>query len=187
MKNYNNKKGFTLLEILVTVLIIAILSGIAIPNYMRAVEKTRIATHLPLLMDVQKGLVLYYAQRGGYPTTFRKLPVSITNVFTPESDVSEGSPIRAVKNDSLCEIKFTPATDILEYACKANISDGTFGSVGWKFEFTFNNTSNGLVEAGKFFVITASGDRRRDLAKLAISNGWTQMSDGKFEIDIKRD
>ena len=41
-----NNKGFTLLEVLIVVMIIGILTGIAVPNYTNAVEKSRLTEAL---------------------------------------------------------------------------------------------------------------------------------------------
>ena len=48
-----NKRGFTLLELLVVVLIIGILASIALPQYTRAVEKAKLSEALTTLKSVE--------------------------------------------------------------------------------------------------------------------------------------
>ena len=54
-----NNKAFTLIELLVVVLIIGILSAIAFPQYERAVEKSRVATALPVLKSLRDAADVY--------------------------------------------------------------------------------------------------------------------------------
>ena len=71
------KQGFTLIEILVVVLIIAILSAVAVSQYQKAVEKTRATAMLPLLKAIGEAQENYYLENGRYATSFAQLPISI--------------------------------------------------------------------------------------------------------------
>ena len=61
MKN----KAFTLIELLVVVLIIGILAAIALPQYEKAVEKSRMAQALAIADALQKAINIHILTNGG--------------------------------------------------------------------------------------------------------------------------
>ena len=69
--------GFTLIELLVVVLIIGILAAIALPQYQKAVEKSRALQGITLLKDIGNAVEIYYLEHGSYPTSFNQIDVKI--------------------------------------------------------------------------------------------------------------
>ena len=72
-----NNKAFTLIELLVVVLIIGILAAVALPQYQKAVEKSRAAQALVVLKAVYDAAEAYYVANGTAPTTMEELSVDI--------------------------------------------------------------------------------------------------------------
>ena len=92
-----NKKGFTLIELLVVVLIIGILAAIALPQYFKAVEKSRSAEALSLLGSIAGAEQRYYLVNDNYTTDFAGIDLDFTN--------ESGSPINS--GDSFNTTNFT--------------------------------------------------------------------------------
>ena len=72
-----NNQAFTLIELLVVVLIIGILAAVALPQYQKAVEKSRAVQAITLLKSVYNAAKAYQLANGSWPTSFDELAVEI--------------------------------------------------------------------------------------------------------------
>ena len=70
-------KAFTLIELLVVVLIIGILSAIALPQYQKAVGRTRYVQLHMLTESLAQAQEIYYLANGEYADKFEKLDITV--------------------------------------------------------------------------------------------------------------
>lgn len=75
--------GFTLIELLVVVLIIGILAAVAVPQYTKAVEKSRAAEALTMVSAIARGNEVYKMATGQYTSD-----ISVLDIQIPGNDIT---------------------------------------------------------------------------------------------------
>ena len=71
-------RGFTLIELLVVVLIIGILAAMALPDYQRATEISRVGAALSFSRAFRDSVDRYYMQNGRFPSSPDALDIGLT-------------------------------------------------------------------------------------------------------------
>ena len=76
-------QGFTLLELLVVVVVIGILASLAVPRFLKTIEKARIAEAKNVLGEVRSSEFRYRLDNAAYTTCLAALDVDNPNNATP--------------------------------------------------------------------------------------------------------
>lgn len=81
-------KGFTLTELLTVVLIVGVLTSLALPQYMRSIERSRATEAMTYVKAINDAAYAYAAGRTGAsacPDSFKKLVVSLPGRLANDS------------------------------------------------------------------------------------------------------
>ena len=83
-----SNKAFTLIELLVVVLIIGILAAVAVPQYQKAVLKSKLVQLRTLSSSLARAAEVYYLANGDWPDKFDQLDVDIPQPLTIKNPYS---------------------------------------------------------------------------------------------------
>ncbi len=100
-----NRKGFTLLEILIVLVILAVLAGLAIPAYQAAVEKSRSQEALSSLAAARESVMRYFAVNNTYVGIPANLATGVD--YDPNAAVGGQTPIFAYTIGNLTANTYT--------------------------------------------------------------------------------
>ncbi|HZX79753.1 MAG TPA: pilin [Lysobacter sp.] len=89
-----NEHGFTLIELMIVVAIIAVLAAIAVPAYQDYIARAQVTEGLALATSAKAGLVDYYNDRGVFPAdnngAHMPSPASINGRYVTSVSVGNG-------------------------------------------------------------------------------------------------
>lgn len=181
MKNFDNKKGFTLIELIVVVSIISILATIVYASFDTARQQARDKTRMAALKEMQLGIELYKAQTGVYPVPGTEVgcnaanfngpgPVSASGYSSCDNYINGLSPSfvpalsRDPKSETVSDQGFYYRSDGLSYKLIIKDSVETLTVSGYASEFARcpkvqgSGPCSGAVPANTYAVYSAGAE-----------------------------
>jgi type IV pilus assembly protein PilA len=142
-----NRKGFSLIELLIVVTIIMIIAAIAIPNLMRSKITANEAAAVQTLRTLNSTAVMYSMSYGGFPHTISDLGPSAGSPNPSSSSADLIDAVLATGSKSGYKFAFAvvssdPAGNVLAYSITATpLTPGTTG------QRTFFTDQSGTIRA----------------------------------------
>lgn len=145
-----NKKGFTLIELLVVVLIIGILAAMAMPQYFKAVERSRMTEADTLLGSIAQAQRRKFLQVNRFVTNYKALDVSPKD-SNGSIYYTKGNPTTGANGNGFAVVLFG---DTFQTGIATATRHAATGALQYQYSLSRyyqgdNVTCNGINDAGK--------------------------------------
>jgi type IV pilus assembly protein PilE len=116
--NVTSKRGFTLIELMIVVAIIAILAAVTYPSYQSAVIKTKRANGWATMMQLMQQQERYYSQNNAYLAFSAGAPQAGFNTFSGDSATASPYQIKgeACTDDTITNCVLLTATQVSPFS-----------------------------------------------------------------------
>lgn len=138
MQRYRASSGFTLIELMIVVAIIAILAAIAIPAYQDYVIRAQVSEGVTLSSGAKAAVWDYVSNKGIYPPNNASAGLatntSITGSYVSSVDVTNGKVVVEFKGPSAnakianSTLVLSPISNVgsIDWTCKPSTLDGKY-------------------------------------------------------------
>ncbi len=127
-------RAFTLIELLIVVLIIAILAAIAVPNFLEAQTRAKVSRALGDMRNLATALEAYATDNAKYPIPFPHRPEVATNLSGTNIPNDLSTPIAYISNSKAFYDPFSKTYEWLSggrYNRYGYITDDVPNHAGW--------------------------------------------------------
>jgi len=134
LRKKRSASGFTLIEVMITVAVIAIIAAVALPAYFDYITRSRLVEARANLADMRTRMEQFFLDNRTYPATCTTAATSGTNISLPGnakffsyacSDLSANT-YRIIATDT-----FSPSTHFVYDVDQANLRRTTAAPSGW--------------------------------------------------------
>lgn len=139
-----NMRGFTLLELVVTVTIVGILAAIAVPNYKSYVQRAAVSESQQRMLGLSTDLLRWRSKS----LTYRG--------FVPASGYAQGSDILVPTGSTLTDYRYK--ITLVDANTNASLKNEDATGTDWVM-IAVPNTSNASLETSRQLYLRSSGQR----------------------------